>query len=351
MGGLNLNQVGFLLVTGASRGIGQTMAVECAKVMKPGSLILLLARSAAGLESTKGEILRANDRVTIVTASVDLSEPSKEALEGIVTKALANSSKESFQFALMIHNVGTLGDVGKWAVDMDNQAIWREHFAMNVFSVAILNAVFMATFPETKKFIVNVTSKAAIEPFPSMSLYCSSRAAREMYFRCLAAENPTICVLNYSPGPVDTDMAADIRTNSIDPELKTTMTGLFTSGNLVTRQQTTKKFIQVLQEGAFASGAHTFMFLTKLAWNSRTTLPLLITAVFLAMDFRMQVELDLHMENQDFQNDGSVDDLEDDESGSSSDYYYDSDSSITNEEEEPDHQEIREIHRIQLGIQ
>ncbi|XP_055684474.1 uncharacterized protein LOC129790764 [Lutzomyia longipalpis] len=95
----------------------------------------------------------------------------------------------------------------------------------------------------------------------------------------------------------------------------------------------------------------TFMFLTKLAWNSRTTLPLLITAVFLAMDFRMQVELDLHMENQDFQNDGSVDDLEDDESGSSSDYYYDSDSSITNEEEEPDHQEIREIHRIQLGIQ
>uniref|UniRef100_A0A1L8D892 Uncharacterized protein n=1 Tax=Nyssomyia neivai TaxID=330878 RepID=A0A1L8D892_9DIPT len=90
----------------------------------------------------------------------------------------------------------------------------------------------------------------------------------------------------------------------------------------------------------------TFMFLTKLAWNSRTTLPLLITAVFLAMDFRMQVELDLHMEND---LNGSVD-LEDAESGSSSDYYYESDSDITDEEEQ-ENQEIHEIHRIQLGIQ
>uniref|UniRef100_A0A1L8E4K9 Sepiapterin reductase n=2 Tax=Nyssomyia neivai TaxID=330878 RepID=A0A1L8E4K9_9DIPT len=257
---MDFNRVGFLLVTGASRGIGQTMAVECTKLMKPGSLIVLLARSAAGLEGTKEEILRQNESVTIVTASVDLSEPTKEQLEGIVTKALANGTKKSFEFALAIHNVGTLGDVGKWAVQMDTQTIWREHFATNVFSVALLNSVFMATFPETQKIIVNITSKAAIESFPSMSLYCSSRAAREMYFRCLAAENPDTIVLNYSPGPVDTDMAADIRTNAIDKDLKTTMTELFTTGNLVTREQTTKKFLQVIQEGNFTPGDHVDFF-------------------------------------------------------------------------------------------
>ncbi|XP_055699825.1 sepiapterin reductase-like [Phlebotomus papatasi] len=253
---VDLNRVGFLLVTGASRGIGQTMAVECAKELKPGSLVLLLARSAAGLEETRAQILRENDRVTIVTASVDLTEPSKEELEGIIGKSLANSSKESFEFALAIHNVGTLGDVTKWAGDLDTQGIWREHFAMNVFSVALLNCVFLATFEKHQKVVVNVTSKAALEPFSSMSLYCSSRAAREMYFRCLAAENPSIVVLNYSPGPVDTDMAEEIRTNSIDAQLKSTMTNLFTDGKLVTRSQTTKKFLQVLKEGNFTSGAH-----------------------------------------------------------------------------------------------
>ncbi|GAB0086406.1 hypothetical protein DMENIID0001_088350 [Sergentomyia squamirostris] len=84
----------------------------------------------------------------------------------------------------------------------------------------------------------------------------------------------------------------------------------------------------------------TFMFLTKLAWNSRTTLPLLITALFLAMDFRMAVELDLHLAND---HDGSVEDAfeEDDEeeSVSSSDFYYDSES----EEETADEAETQRI--------
>ncbi|XP_059616058.1 sepiapterin reductase-like [Phlebotomus argentipes] len=257
---VNLNRVGFLLVTGASRGIGQTMAIECAKEMKPGSLVLLLARSAAGLEDTRRQILAQNDRLTIVTVSVDLTEPSREELETVVAKSLANSAKESFEFALVIHNVGTLGDVTKWSVDHNSQATWREHFAMNVFSVAILNAVFMASFPETQKIVVNVTSLAALEPFASMSLYCSSRAAREMYFRCLAAENPGLTVLNYSPGPVDTDMQTEIRTKSTDEQVKSTMANLHVENKLVTREQTTRKFLQVLREGKFTSGAHVDYF-------------------------------------------------------------------------------------------
>lgn len=39
-----------------------------------------------------------------------------------------------------------------------------------------------------------------------------------------------------------------------------------------------------------------FLFLTKLAWNCKVTLPVLVTAVFLAMDFRMQIELNIETE-------------------------------------------------------
>lgn len=45
----------------------------------------------------------------------------------------------------------------------------------------------------------------------------------------------------------------------------------------------------------------TFLFLTKLAWKSKVTLPILVTAVFLAMDFRMQIELNIETEQLVFQ--------------------------------------------------
>lgn len=44
-----------------------------------------------------------------------------------------------------------------------------------------------------------------------------------------------------------------------------------------------------------------FIFLTKLAWNCKVTLPVLVTAVFLAMDFRMQIELNIETEQLVFQ--------------------------------------------------
>lgn len=40
----------------------------------------------------------------------------------------------------------------------------------------------------------------------------------------------------------------------------------------------------------------TFLFLTKLAWSSRITLPMLVTTAFMIMDIRMQIEINVHTE-------------------------------------------------------
>lgn len=40
----------------------------------------------------------------------------------------------------------------------------------------------------------------------------------------------------------------------------------------------------------------TFLFLTDLAWKSRITLPVLITAGFMIMNFRWEVEINIHTE-------------------------------------------------------
>jgi len=45
-----------------------------------------------------------------------------------------------------------------------------------------------------------MTSLLGIEPYKSVGYYCIGKASREMFFRVLALENPTLNVLSYSPG-------------------------------------------------------------------------------------------------------------------------------------------------------
>ena len=55
--------------------------------------------------------------------------------------------------------------------------------------------------------VINVSSLLGIQAWKSVGHYCSVKAAREMLFKVLALENPdNMRVLNYAPGPIDTEM-------------------------------------------------------------------------------------------------------------------------------------------------
>jgi len=57
---------------------------------------------------------------------------------------------------------------------------------------------------------VNITSLLSHKAYPSFTQYSVGKAAREAYFRAFAAEHPGSRVLNYSPGPVDTQMHTEV---------------------------------------------------------------------------------------------------------------------------------------------
>ncbi|XP_053663042.1 sepiapterin reductase-like [Anopheles marshallii] len=257
---INLDQVAYFLVTGASRGIGAKMAIETARKFKPGSVVVLLARSASGLESTRSEILAVNPHVTVVTSSVDLATASKELLNEILDKSLGKQQPTGqFGLACVIHNVGTIGNIERKAIDMDDRTEWEQYFGTNLFTVAVLNSCFLRKFHSvSSKLVINITSKACLAPFPSMTYYCAGKAAREMYFRVLAEEEATtgVTVLNYSPGPVDTEMTVDLQANSNAPEIRDYFKNLRDTTTILTTEQTTAKFLHILQNGLFKSGDH-----------------------------------------------------------------------------------------------
>jgi sepiapterin reductase len=76
--------------------------------------------------------------------------------------------------------------------------------------------------------VVNVSSLSAVQAFDSKGIYCAGKAAREMYHAVLAQELANqaavtvegsaggisarkMLVLNYAPGPLDTDMQKELR--------------------------------------------------------------------------------------------------------------------------------------------
>lgn len=74
----------------------------------------------------------------------------------------------------------------------------------------------------TELVIINISSLAGVQPFPSWGIYSMGKAAREMFHKVLAEEhkekNSGVKVVNYAPGPLDTDMQKQIREGpDVDP--------------------------------------------------------------------------------------------------------------------------------------
>ena len=82
-------------------------------------------------------------------------------------------------------------------------------------SCILLNSAFVNRFarvPAERKAVVQVSSLIAVESQKTWSLYCAGKAARDMFFRVMAEEEGPdgIRVLNYAPGPMDTQLVNDV---------------------------------------------------------------------------------------------------------------------------------------------
>jgi sepiapterin reductase len=251
----------YCLITGASKGIGRKFAIEFAHRFASNSLLVLLARSESGLRETKDLVNSVNAYVKVKIYPTDLSKPSPELFLGMIETSLTESGYKptDFDLSLIVHNAGSVGDVSEETSNMSNPEKWQEYFSLNFFSVACLNSQFLKVFPEgsaKQRSVVNVTSLCAIKPFKSMGYYCTGKASREMFFRVLAEENPTLNVLSYAPGPVDTDMVSEIISGTGDADIKGMFVNLKKTEMILTADQTTKRIIDVLESGKFESGQH-----------------------------------------------------------------------------------------------
>ena len=185
-----------IAVTGASRGIGATIALELAQ---RGYTVACLTRKGMGPEVTVPAELVAR----FVNARCDVND------EASVKQALAEIAGKAGGIHGLVNNAGIHldGPSDKLALDVYNQVM-----ATNA------TAVFTAcreVYPHLVKAgggtIVNIGSFFDKVGVKRNVAYCASKAAVGAITRCLAVEwaNKNIRVLDVAPGYIETDLNRD----------------------------------------------------------------------------------------------------------------------------------------------
>ncbi|MEY3749652.1 MAG: hypothetical protein RLZZ631_1684 [Cyanobacteriota bacterium] len=163
-----------MLITGASRGIGEAAARAFAAA---GYQLLLVARSGDALEALAAELRSPTCRVE--TAAVDLAEPLG------IAAALAELLNRGLQPTVLINNAGAAYTGGLAAMSLER---WQWLLQLNVTSVFQVCQAVLPALRQQGGLIINVSSHAARNAFPDWGAYCMSKAALASLSRCLAEE-------------------------------------------------------------------------------------------------------------------------------------------------------------------
>ena len=178
------------LITGASRGLG--LALSWA-LMRDGWRLVIDARGAADLEQVARELGQLGD----VTALLgDVSDPAHR-------RALVAAAGDRID--LLVNNASTLGPSPQPSLVVYPPADLQRVYRVNLLAPTALIQLAFPHMPDGG-CIINVTSDAAVEPYPGWGGYGSSKAALEQVSAILAAEHPELRVYAVDPGDMRTQM-------------------------------------------------------------------------------------------------------------------------------------------------
>jgi NAD(P)-dependent dehydrogenase (short-subunit alcohol dehydrogenase family) len=177
------------VVTGASRGLGLALARQLAT---EGWRLVIDARGAEDLQHAAVELRRLTD-VRFIAG--DVCDTWHQA-------ALVEAAGERID--LLVNNASVLGPSPQ--PPLAEYPLSALESVLRVNLIAPLALIQLALPRMDGGIVINVTSDAAVEPYPGWGGYGSSKAALEQLSAVLAAERPDLRVYTVDPGDMRTRM-------------------------------------------------------------------------------------------------------------------------------------------------
>jgi NAD(P)-dependent dehydrogenase (short-subunit alcohol dehydrogenase family) len=190
-----------VLITGAGRGLGRALAFALAS---RGARIGLIARSETELLAVERDLRARGHEVHAVIADV----ADKES----VYPAVGQIAQKLGSIDILINNASALGTVPlRLLIDTDCEEL-EATFATNLLGpFRFTKAVLGSMIARKQGAIINISSDAAVNPYPTWGPYSASKAALDHLTRILAEElaHTKLKLLSIDPGEMNTRMHAE----------------------------------------------------------------------------------------------------------------------------------------------
>ncbi|QFS81518.1 Glucose 1-dehydrogenase 2 [Roseivivax sp. THAF40] len=194
-----------VLITGASRGIGEAAARRFARA---GAKVALIARSADRIAEIAGDIGE-----NAIAIPCDISRYWE------MEQAVANTVQSFGALDVMINNAGMIEPIAHMS-EVDPDA-WGSVIDVNLKGVfhGMRAALPVMQDQPGGGTILTIGSGAAHGPVEAWSAYCASKAGALMLTRMADKENRDagIRAISLSPGTVATEMQREIKASGINP--------------------------------------------------------------------------------------------------------------------------------------
>ncbi len=180
------------IVTGTSRGLGKEIALQ---LLEQGWKVTGVSRN----QSIEHE--------NYIHVCADLSDSNcvNDLSLGL------NPVEEEY---LLIHNAGTLGEIG-YVGEVSDEMI-QQGFQLNLITPSILTNQFLHKTQHKKRTVVAITSGASKNQYDGWGMYCSSKSGLDAYFAVVMKEieirnDLNTRIYSIAPGVIDTSMQVQIR--------------------------------------------------------------------------------------------------------------------------------------------
>jgi NAD(P)-dependent dehydrogenase (short-subunit alcohol dehydrogenase family) len=185
------------LITGASRGLGLTLAQFLAG---QGYRLIITARGSEALNAAADKLKATGSEVVALPG--DVTNPAHRA-------QLVEAANRFGRLDILVNNASLLGPLAELS-DFPLNTI-EQVFAVNVFAPLALTQAALSLLKASGGLVVNVSSDAAGGGYPEWGGYGSSKAALDLLSRTLAneLEDAGVAVVAVDPGDMQTEMGRE----------------------------------------------------------------------------------------------------------------------------------------------